>query len=98
MKKVAAKKNDAVDAVLDRLREENSYALLADGFENALVGICYRAGQPPLAAYDIEACLGILVMNGMGQEEAEEYFHYNTLGSWLGENTPVFMSFPKRLK
>ena len=98
MKKVGAKKNDAVDDVLDRLRAENPYALLADGFENALVGICYRAGQLPLAAYDIEACMGILVMNGMGHEEAEEYFHYNTLGSWMGEGTPVFLTIPKRLK
>ena len=30
-------------------------------------------------------------MQNMSEEEAVEYFEYNTLGSYMGENTPVFV-------
>jgi hypothetical protein len=30
-------------------------------------------------------------MEDMSNEEAEEYFEYNVLGSWVGESTPVFV-------
>jgi hypothetical protein len=71
------------------LSEINPEALLADGFD-ALVGVCYRFGQPPLAAYDYEKCIQIL-MKDCSEEESIEYFEYNTLGAWMGENTPVFL-------
>jgi hypothetical protein len=66
-------------------------ALLADGFDDALVGICYRFGQHPLAAYNYRKCIEIL-MRDCSEEEAIEYFEYNVLGAWMGENTPVFVS------
>jgi hypothetical protein len=28
---------------------------------------------------------------GMDEEEAEEFFSFNTLGAWVGENTPLFL-------
>ena len=80
-------KND----LLEILAEENSEALLADGFEEAFVGICHRFGQPSLAAYDYNKCIEIL-MRDMTEEEAIEYFDYNTLGAWMGEHTPVFLT------
>ena len=27
----------------------------------------------------------------MNEEEAEEYFEFNILGSWMGEGTPIFV-------
>ena len=27
----------------------------------------------------------------MSDEEAEEYFNFNTLGAWMGEGTPLFV-------
>ena len=29
--------------------------------------------------------------DGMTMDEAEEYFHFNVLGSYVGEYTPVFI-------
>lgn len=87
-----SKKSSRTSEVLERLREENPEALLADGFEDAFVGICRRFGQPPLAAYDRARCLEILVeRDGMDEEGADEFFDYNVIGAWVGENTPVYL-------
>ena len=78
----------------DWIAAYNEEALLADGFEEALVGICERAGQDPIAVYDRAKCLNILISrDGMSKEEAQEYFEYNVLGSNMGENTPGFITF-----
>jgi hypothetical protein len=29
----------------------------------------------------------------MTWEEAEEYYNYNIVGAYMGENTPVFLTF-----
>lgn len=78
--------NDIVDLLLI----ENPEALLADGFEDALVGIVQQFTKS-LAMYDIERCLEILMIrDGMSEDEALEHMDYNVLGSWVGENTPIF--------
>ena len=71
----------------------NPDALLADGFEDALIGVAERCSQPALAVYDTARCLQILQRrDGMTVEEAAEYFSFNTLGAWAGEHTPLFLT------
>jgi len=65
-------------------------ALVADGFDEALLGVCHRFGQEPVAAYDYEKCISVL-MKDMTRDEAEEYFQFNVIGAWVGEYTPVFI-------
>ena len=66
--------------------------LLADGFEKAFIGVGERCGQPDLAVYDRRKCLEILQTDqNMSYEEAEEFFEFNVLGSWVGEQTPMFV-------
>jgi len=66
--------------------------LLAVGFEEAFIGEALRYGfNEPVAAYDYDKCLEILTQDGMTHEEAVEFFEYNTLGAWVGEQTPVFV-------
>ena len=83
------------DYLLEQLTEENPDALLADGFLEAFVGIHRRFGQPALAAYDYDKCIEIL-MRDMSYEEAVEFFEFNTIGSWMGEHTPVFVELGER--
>ena len=80
----------------DELREwissHNEEALLADGFEAAILGVAERCSKPALVVYDAEKCLDILVdRDGMDPSEALEFFSYNTLGAWAGEHTPLFL-------
>tara|TARA_R110002020_G_scaffold144841_1_gene318034 strand:- start:2210 stop:2437 length:228 start_codon:yes stop_codon:yes gene_type:complete len=65
--------------------------LFADGFEEALVGIGSRCGQPDIAVYDSEKCVSILESQGMTYAEAWEFFDFNVVGAWVGERTPLFV-------
>jgi|TARA_B100001250_G_scaffold374708_1_gene361723 hypothetical protein len=68
--------------------------LLADGFEAALIGTGERCGQPTIAVYDREKCIEVLEKrDGMTQEEANEFFEFNVVGAWVGEQTPIFVDF-----
>ena len=66
--------------------------LLADGFEGAFIGVATRCGQPTLAVYSAHKCIKLLVeRDGMTHEEALEYFNFNVVGGWVGEETPLFL-------
>lgn len=69
---------------------EEFEALLADGFNEALVGYAFRQ-TGPVALYDRDKCITILMeRDGMSLEGAVEFFEFNVLGAWVGENTPIF--------
>lgn len=70
----------------------NEEALLADGFEDAVIGIGERCSHDPVVIYDAEGCIEILIeRDGMSEEDAKDYFYFNVLGAWLGKNTPIFV-------
>ncbi len=83
-------------ALLEQLAEENPEALLADGFEDAFIGIHRRFSHPPLAAYSYEECIEVLVRGGSSYEEAVEHFDFNVIGSWVGDGTPVYVQTEER--
>lgn len=73
--------------------EFNEEALFADGFEEAIVGMAERCGQPALVVYDIDIIIDILKnRDGMDETEATEFFNFNIIGAWMGEHTPLFLS------
>lgn len=63
--------------------------LLADGFDAAFLGIGQQFNNF-FAIYDRFKCIQILAED-MTLEEAEEYFDFNVVGAYVGENTPVFV-------
>jgi hypothetical protein len=65
--------------------------LKAEGFDKAIIGVGYRCGQEDIYVYDTEKCVKILMDQGMTEEEAIDYFEYNVVGSWVGEETPIFV-------
>ena len=65
--------------------------LLADGYESALIGI--TEGSNPVAVYDIDLCIKSLIKeDDMDELDAVDFFYYNTLGSYVGEKTPIFIN------
>jgi hypothetical protein len=65
--------------------------LLADGFEDALIGLGTQFNKE-LAVYDYEKCIQILMTrDGMAYEEAMEHMEFNVTGAYVGEQTPVFV-------
>ena len=65
---------------------------LADGLEAALVGVGRRCGQPDLAVYSIEKAIEVLMQDlGCSRQEAVEWLEFNSIGAWVGEDTPIWI-------
>jgi hypothetical protein len=80
--------------------------LTCDDFDEAIMGYVERCGSPALVCYDAEKMAQILASqfladelkrgksNGEAQDDALtaawEYLDFNTFGSFVGENTPMF--------
>jgi hypothetical protein len=78
---------------IEEIEEINPEALLCDGFDEAIIGMAERINLGPVVAYDVDKMIDIMVeRDGMTYEEAIEYFDFNILGAWMGENTPVFIT------
>ena len=66
--------------------------MVINGYDEAIIGVARRCGQPDLIAYDLEKIIEILVKrDGMSYEEAVEYFEFNIVGAWMGDATPCFI-------
>ena len=62
-------------------------------FDAAIVGLAQRIGMDTIC-YDKEKVLEILMKEEeMSYEDAVEHFEYNIIGSWVGNSTPVFLSY-----
>tara|TARA_B100000029_G_scaffold125082_1_gene118551 strand:- start:45 stop:332 length:288 start_codon:yes stop_codon:yes gene_type:complete len=65
--------------------------LLADGFEDAFMGIVNSNGSHPKALYNEDVCVDVLVeRDKMEYDEAIEFFQFNVAGAYVGEYTPAF--------
>jgi hypothetical protein len=62
--------------------------LLADGFDEAIIGVCDRTMR---VCYSIRRAVEVLVGQGLEWDEAEEYLYFNTVGAWVGEKTPIWI-------
>ena len=73
-------------------REDLDYEglLFADGFDDAIIGVAERIGMEPVVAYDANKIIEILSRD-MTEDEAVEYFEFNVLGAYVGEQTPVYI-------
>lgn len=75
----------------ERLADYEGEILIADGFDDAFIGIGRRCSQPPIAVYSRKKCIESLVKRGMEEDEAEEYYEFNVVGAWVGKQTPIFV-------
>ena len=83
-------KEDIINWIEENYPDET--VLLADGLEEAFVGIAYQFNNA-IAIYNKNKCIDIFVSSGMSYEEAIEYFDYNVQSAYVGENTPAFLDF-----
>jgi len=71
------------------IAEMNEEALFADGFDDALIG-SVRQFNNTVALYDYQACIEVLMRDGLDYDDAVEYFEFNVVGAWVGPATPAF--------
>jgi hypothetical protein len=78
---------DILSKILENYPDEGF--LKADGFDAAIIGVSsdYRL------VYSIEKIIEILVSrNNWTHEDAADYFFFNIDGSYVGEQTPIFIN------
>jgi len=89
--------SDEVLKYLEELGAENACLLEPrSDYDSCLVGVGYRFKDGPLAVYDLSKVMAVLEAD-MTQEEAQEYFEFNTLGAWMGDGTPMFVELDSQV-
>ena len=77
----------------EEIEEINPEALLCDGFDEAIIGMAERINLGPVVAYSVDKIIGTLMSRDeMSYEDAYEYYNFNIVGAWMGDNTPVFIT------
>jgi hypothetical protein len=67
-------------------------AIILDGLDEAIIGIVEEFGNGPRILYSKPKILNILCERDlMTQSEAEEFYDYNILGLYGGEQNAVFL-------
>lgn len=79
----------------DKLKEFlcsiNEDLVVADGLAHAFIGLTYNKGSE-VCVYSTERIIANLMENDlMSFEDAEEHMHFNILGAYVGERTPIFI-------
>lgn len=79
----------------EQLADESPEILLLDDekFDEAIVGIVYSKNVP-VAVYDSYKIIEILNKE-MSYQEAAEYYSYNIEGSYVGDQTPLYITMLK---
>ena len=81
----------AVKNNLQFVKDNYPDVLIADGFDDAIIGIAERYGMNPVVLYNKNKCLNIMqTRDGMSEEDAIDFFYYNIVGAYMGEYTPCF--------
>jgi hypothetical protein len=73
------------EIILDKI--PNQEFLFADGFDDAIIGICEKTD---VVIYSTKKIIEILMNEGMEYRDALEHFHFNILDGNLGDLTPIF--------
>jgi len=70
----------------------NEEFMKADGFDDCVIGVSHRFGEPLILAYDEEKVIKKLMKRDkMTRETALEFYTFNIIGAWVGKQTPVFI-------
>jgi hypothetical protein len=72
---------------LEDMIEAVPSALLADGLDQAIMGIDSVDNR---VIYNINVVIDILMKQDMDFDEAMEYFEFNIQGAFVGEKTPIW--------
>ena len=84
--------------IKDSIWRENEDALVADGFDLALIGFVEGNGKGPVALYDRNKYIDILVnRDKMTYYDAEFFFNAHVVDADVGDNSPLFATILKDL-
>lgn len=73
--------------IIDELAEG---AIILEGFDDCVIGISEEFGNGPRLIYSKNKIIQKLMV-GIDYEEALDYYYYNILGGYFGEQNPIFL-------
>lgn len=77
---------------IKEMEEMGDSAIIIDGYDDCIVGIGTAFGRGYFFIYSEPLIIQKLIKeDGMSIEEAIEFYEYNILGSYIGEEMPVFV-------
>lgn len=86
-----ALREELVAWIEERVGEDNG-VLLADGFEDAFIGLAQQFNTTS-AVYDREECIRRLMdCDKLSRESAEEFFDLKVVRAYVGPQTPIFIT------
>ena len=85
--KIRKIRSERVEQLKETIAEYNPEALFDDGHDHAIMGY----SSDGRVVYSADQIIGGLMNEGMTNEEAIEYFHFNIEGAYVGEFTPIYM-------
>ena len=65
-------------------------AIILDGYDDCIVGITEEFGNGPRILYSKKKILEKLII-GIHEDEALEFYYYNIVGGYFGEQNPIFL-------
>ena len=79
--------------LVERFGEDERFEgmLFVDGYDEAFIGLGWRFHDGPVAVYDREKIMEMLMADGLSFDEAMEHFEFNIIGGGVGEFTPMFV-------
>jgi hypothetical protein len=66
-------------------------AIILDNFDDCIIGISEQFGEGNRIVYSKDIIIKKLCEE-MSEEEALEYYDYNILGGYFGEQNPIFLA------
>ncbi len=76
---------------------EETLFLDPEEFDACIVGAVERFGmEQGVLLYDRERVIEVIRGDEGTLEEAEEFYGFNTLGAWVGDGTPAFVTWLKK--
>ena len=69
---------------------EGDDLLVADGFDEAILGIAQRCGER-FVVYDQAKVIEVL-QRDCSEEDALDWYEYNMVGAWVGDATPAYVT------
>lgn len=73
--------------ILDELAEG---AIILSGYDDCIIGVSEEFGNGPRIIYSRKKIIEKLMV-GIEYEEALEFYYYNIVGGFFGEQNPIFL-------
>ena len=73
---------------LEQISETSPESIIADGFDDAIIGLSWDSK----VVYDANKCIEILIgEDEITYDDTIEFLEFNTFSAYVGENTPIFI-------